>query len=149
MSKKISYKGQLGMGEQEKIKLSTPNGKRGYKVTKFEVIPSTPGVTSAEQICKLYTKKQTTITSSVDFTESDLVGVAYYANVNTASSLTSNHETIVFDNEVFNQDVYVTAEDALSGSLPLNYYIEMETVKLSDIQSTQLTLKNLRAIASR
>ncbi len=39
-----TYKGQLPMGEQEKIHLSTNNGMMGYKIKKFQVISKTPGV---------------------------------------------------------------------------------------------------------
>ena len=55
---------------------------------------------------------------------------------------------IVFDNEVFNQDIYINTA-ATTGTIPVNYHIELETVALSATESTQLTLKNLRTIASR
>ena len=39
MSKTISYKGQLPVGEQDRIRLKTNNGKVGYKISKFQLMP--------------------------------------------------------------------------------------------------------------
>ena len=48
MSKrKISYAGKINMGTQDKINLKTNNGKTGYKITKFQVISTTPGATAS------------------------------------------------------------------------------------------------------
>ena len=48
----------------------------------------------------------------------------------------------------FNQDIYVNITDISGSTVPANYYIELETIPLSDIQATQLTLKNIRTITS-
>ena len=50
MSKKLSYKGKLPIGEQERIKLSTIDGKTGYRIIDFRIIPGRPGVDSGEYI---------------------------------------------------------------------------------------------------
>jgi hypothetical protein len=147
MSKKLSYKGQIAIGLQEKIKLSTLNGKRGYRIKKLQCMPGRPGVDSGELIVKVYTKDQRgAIDSTVNFSEADLVGVAFYKSH--ANNVYSVSDTIIFDNEVFNQDIFVTMTDAEGGTDPGNYYIELETVELSSAQATQLTLKSLRAIFS-
>ena len=145
MGKKLSFKGIIAEGLQERIKLATQNGKRGYKILKFQTISKTPGVNDYETTTKIYTKSQAgAITTSVDFTEADLLAVSY---IQDSSNLIMS-ESVIFDNEVFNQDIYVTSA-GVTGTVPTNYYIELETVELSDTESTQLTLKNLRTIASR
>jgi len=137
------------MGEQDRIKLSTLNGKTGYKITQLNIINQTPGTTTNHAlVCKIYTKDQTgSVTNTIDFTEGDLLAIAY--STQSTSSNTMFAETIIFDNKVFNQDIYVYIVDPSGATDPGNYYIELETMALSDIQSTQLTLKNLRTIASR
>ena len=50
---------------------------------------------------------------------------------------------IIMDNEIFNQDIYVTHNDN-HASQNCNYYIELEQIKLSDVQSTSITLQSLR-----
>jgi|TARA_Y100001951_G_C11242691_1_gene241482 hypothetical protein len=148
MSKILSFRGRLLDGVQQKIKLSTLNGKTGYKIKKFQTIQTTPGVADVELITKVYSKDQTgSLSTTVDFTEGDLLAIAVY-NANSAAFNYPITNTVVFDNEVFNQDIYIYGGDT-SGTADTNYYLELETVTLSDVQSTQLTLKNLRNLASR
>ena len=147
MSKKLSFRGRLDMGVPEKINLKTMTGKTGYKIINFKVISSTPGIGNSETVTKIYSKAQQDFPATVDFTESDLLGVAYYQD-NEGQQYPSSID-IIFDNEIFNQNIFIYAEDADSKTIPINYYLELETVALSDIQSTQLTLKSLRQLASR
>ena len=148
MSKTLSFKGILDMGVQQKINLATLNGKTGYKIKKFQLLSASPGsIADVEFVCKIYSKTQTTFPATVDFTESDLLGVAYYQD-DRGVSYPSTID-IIFDNHVFNQNVSIYCEDANGGSVRCNYYIELETIALTDTQATQLTLKSLRNIASR
>lgn len=144
MGKTISYRGIIAEGLQERIRLSTLKGKRGYKITKFQTLMSTPGVTGYENTMKIYSKEQTAVSTSVNFTEGDLLAASYIEDDANHAYPISN--IVIFDNEVFNQDIYVTSANE-TGTVPVNYYIELETVELSDIQATQLTLKSLRSIS--
>jgi len=148
MSKIISFRGTLAPTEQERVRLTTLNGKTGYLIKKFQVIEITPGQSDVELICKIYTKSQAgAVSNTVEFTESDLLAVAWREG--TSSKETGDNETIIFDNEKFNQDIYVTMHDAAGNTVSGNYYIELEVVNLSDLEATMLTLKNLRTISSR
>ena len=149
MSKTLSFRGTLDIGVQQSIKLSTMNGKTGYRIKNFQIMSSTPGSTSVEYVCKIYSKSQAaaSISAAVQFTESDLLAVNYYQD--NQGEQYSDSTLVIFDNEVFNQDISIYCADASGGTKPCNFYIELETVSLSDIQATQLTLKNLRTIASR
>jgi hypothetical protein len=148
MGKILSYKGQLADGLQDRIRLRTLQGKVGYKIKKFQIMTATPGQANAEMVGQIFNTDQTgSITSTVDFTKGELLAVALYHDVQSTSYNFSN--TVIFDNEIVNQDIFVNIIDASGGSNACNYYIELETVALSDSQATQLTLKNLRTIASR
>jgi len=147
MSRKISFKGQLNMGTQDTINLRTIKGKVGYKITKFQIISQQPGQSNVEFVAKIFKKDQTgSISPVVEFTDSNLLAVAYTQDEGNASR---SYETIIFDNEMFNQDIYITADDAASATTRCNYYIELETRELSEIETTQLTLKNLRTVSSQ
>ena len=147
MSKRISYKGQIPTGEQEKINLKTLNGKRGYKINKFKIISSAPGATANDElVMKIRLTEDSSIGPTINFTDSDLLAAAYYQD---DTGGVSGSETIIFDNKVFNQDIFVTCADAAGGTKPGNYYIELEVMNLSDIEATMLTLQNLRTIASQ
>ena len=146
MSKTLSFRGILDEGLEERIKLSTLDGKRGYRIVKFKTISSLIGVNEYETMTKIYTKAQGSGSTGVDFSESDLLAASYIEdNPSHAYPLS---ETVFFDNEIFNQDIFINTA-SLTGTVRVNYYIQLETVKLTNTQSTQLTLKNLRTIASR
>ena len=146
MSKKISYKGKLNDGLQDKIQLATLNGKTGYRIVKFQIISPSPGTNTCELLAKVFTKDQTgRITNTVDFTNSELLATAYFS---IASTTYTTGGTIIFDNEITNQDIYVTATDNSGNTIATNYFLELEKVDLSDLQATQLTLKNIRTITS-
>ena len=148
MSKKLSFRGKIDEGLVEKIKLSTLNGKTGYRITKFQTMITTPGVGGDyEAVTKIYSTKQSSGGTTVDFTEGDLLAVDYTSGKD-SPNYGIDPSIIIFDNEIFNQDIFVTY-GAPTGTLPVNYYIELEVIPLTDNQTTQLTLKSLRTLASR
>ena len=136
------------MGLQDKINLRTVKGKVGYKITKFQIINEDPGASSVELIAKIYTKDQTgSISPTVDFTESDLIAMAYYIDKPGGNDFVG--ENVIFDDVVVNQNIFISAQDSGGNTKECNYYIEMESMALSDLESTMLTLKNLRTVTSR
>ena len=146
MSKTISFRGKLDEGLEEQLHLKTNNGKTGYKITKFQIMSSAPGSDNYETTVKIYTKPQGSGTTGVDFTEGDLLAAAHVEDSGSYNYPTT--EVIIFDNAAFNQDIVVSTA-SLVGTIPINFYIEIETIALTDVQATQLTLKNLRTITSR
>tara|TARA_R110000824_G_scaffold31500_1_gene102467 strand:- start:30 stop:476 length:447 start_codon:yes stop_codon:yes gene_type:complete len=148
MSKTLSFRGQLPIGIEEQIKLSTTNGKTGYKITKFQIMSSTPGTPSVEYIAQIYkTERSSNINTTPNFSNGNLLAVVYYQDE--ASTHNPSSQDVIFDNETFNQDIFVNITDAGGGTTPCNYYIELEVMNISDNQATQLTLQSLRNIASR
>jgi hypothetical protein len=146
MSKTLSYRGTLPIGEQNRIRLKTNNGKTGYRIVKFQIISTTPGASNAEFVGQVFKTDQTgSISATVNFTDSDLLACAYLQD--NSSSAVPMSETIIFDNEKFNQDIFVNITDASGGTVACNYYIELETMPLSDLESTYLTLQSLRTIS--
>ncbi len=144
MSKIKTYKGQLPIGQQEKIRLSTSDGLTGYRIRNFSIISKTPGQGTKENIAKIYLTDQTgNINNEVDFSDTDLLAVAYFPDVddNEKNGMT----VIIFDKETFNQDIFVYVVDAAGSTVPVNYYIELDQFKLDLNSSTYHTLKNIRS----
>jgi hypothetical protein len=138
-----TYKGQLPMGEQEKIHLSTNDGLTGYRISKFQVISKTPGVSNVEMIGQIFLTDQTgNITADINFENSDLLAVSTYFGDQSTKVL---NDYIIFDKETFNQDIFVNITDAGGNTVPCNYYIELEQFKLDLNTSTYHTLKNIRS----
>jgi len=148
MSKTISYKGKINIGEQQQIRLKTNNGKTGYRITKFQVMSTTPGVGDVEMIGQIFNKDQTgSISATVDFSDSNLMAVSYYReDPNNNSGIFQNF--VIFDNTKTNQDIFITMTDAMGATVPGNYYIELEAMTLSDLETTMLTLQSLRTLSS-
>jgi hypothetical protein len=142
--KTISYKGKIEANTQEIIRLSTIQGKIGYRIRKLSIIGEEPGEETVELILKIYKIEQDTINNTVDFSDDTLLGVAYL--IDSSSTATVTADNIIFDNEMFNQDIYVTAVDASGSNRATNYYLELEQFKLNDIETTMATLKDIRAL---
>jgi len=137
-----SFRGLIVDAGQDTIPLTSKDGSTGYRIVKFDILPATPGDANAEHCVKIYKIAQTTIDDNIDFSDPLLLGAGIYA----ASSSTSYQFTpmsVIFDNEVFNQDIFITHKDTQAGSI--NYYIELEQIKLSANENIVATLKNIRA----
>lgn len=133
-------------GGQDMIPLSSKDGSVGYRIIKFQIMSETPyDQNAAEHVVKIYKKQQTTIDGVVNFSSSILLGVAIINNNTTGYSYPSI-PTIIFDQETFNQDIFVTHSDMVN-AVPCNYYLELEQIKLSENENTVATLKDIRANA--
>jgi len=146
MSRRISFKGKIADGTQERISLGTIRGETGYKIIKFNMMSSTPGVGNVESVGKIWTVEQTTIDSNVDLSKNTLIAVCYLTSPSTPSY--PNSERLIFDLITFNQDIYITVND-LAGSTAVNYYIELEQFDLALDEQTVATLKDIRNTGSQ
>ena len=139
-----TFRGQLPIGVQEKIHLSTNDGLTGYRINKFQIMSSTPGDGEVEYVAKIYLTDQTgKITATVNLSEPDLIAVVYHED-QPATAYTSS-SAIIMDKETFNQDIFVYITDTLGGTIAGNFYLELEQVKLDLNASTYITVKNIRS----
>ena len=136
-----TFRGKIGDGGFDTITLHTNNGSVGYQIKKFQIMPNNPGEIEAEIICKIFTVPQTTAVNTIDFSDNTLLAAAIYG-ANSVQALI-NTTVVVFDNMIFNQDIYLTAIDQEQTS-ECNYYIELEQVKLDLNENTVATLKDIR-----
>jgi len=144
MNRNISYRGKLVDGGQDTIPLHTNDGKTGYKVVKFEIMAEEPyGGGSSEHLVQIWTVKQTgAISGNVDFSDVTLLGAAI-ANNSTSGYDNPNVTTVIFDNMIVNQDIYVTHHDGQAAQ-ECNYYIELEQINLTEDEALIAIVKNLR-----
>jgi len=141
-----SFRGLLEDGGQQKIRLSTNNGLRGYRIVKMALICQQPGAGNQESLVKVKTIETTstipTSNATVNFDSPTLLAVGTYStSINPKTDPEDLH--IIFDNKIFNQDIYITHTDNES-SYPINYYLELEQVKLDLNEATVATLKDMR-----
>ena len=136
-----TFRGQLEDGGQDHIRLQTIKGKVGYRIAKFQIMGPEPGEQHMEHTVKIYKDEQSTINNTVNFSSSSFLGVAYLQDNHALGEISSMD--IIFDREVFNQDIFVTHVDT-QGSEPCNYYLELEVVRLTDSDAELTTLKDIR-----
>jgi len=143
-----TFKGLIADGVVDIISLHTNNGSMGYRITKFNLITNNPGGANAEHVVKLFTVPQPlwgdtpADDNKIDFSNQELLGVGLATNAATGYTSFYN-ERIIFDNMIFNQDIYVCHHENHS-SEAVNYYIELEQVKLDLNENTVATLTDIR-----
>ena len=142
-----TFRGLIPTGGQDTVTLHTNNGAIGYRIVKLEAISRTPGASADESVIKIYKVEQTAanIDGVIDFNDQTLIGVAYWsAATSSGSPATMN---IIVENEIFNQDIFITHKNvSTGGSEACNYYLELEQVKLDLNENTVATLKDIRNI---
>jgi hypothetical protein len=141
-----TFRGLLADDTQERIKLQTSTGKVGYRIIKFQVMAATVTTVSAECVVKIFKTNQSTVDASVDFTDSDLLGVALWTS-DSDTHAQSDDLNVIFDNEIFNQDIFITHENTAGGAAACNYYVELEVIPLASDEAAITTVKAMRGLA--
>jgi len=139
-----SFRGLLGDGGQDEINLERQNVNLAYRIVKFQVIEAAPGTLDVEIVSKIYREEQSSLVATVDFTEADLLGVAYYQAGNATEETAGS--TIIFDNTLFSRNIYVSTLDAGSNAGSINYYIEIEEVPVGAATLMQIKLGTARKL---
>ena len=137
-----SFRGSLADGGQETIRLSTIKGEIGYRIVKFQIMPNDPNQATVKYVTKIFTNKQDTIDDTVNFGNSELLAAATY-NEAPAPQDQAAYQHVIFDNVAINQDIFVTNSEPANNTA-VNYYIELEQMKLDLNEATVATLKDMR-----
>ena len=142
-----TFRGLLADGGQDTIRLSTSQGKIGYRIKKLELFPHLPGTESVESTVMIWRNEQTSVptdTATVDFSNAQLLGAAMFHDSSSEGNL--NPLYVVFDNVIINQDIFITHTETNSSGVgqSSNYYLELEQVSLDDNEAMVATLKDMR-----
>lgn len=145
-----SFRGSIADGGQHVVALHTNKGEVGYQIVKFDIISATP-VTSgaAEHVIQIWKVEQdtpSTTTVTIDFSDQTLLAAAIWTGSD--NPIYQSTQQVVFDREIFNQDIYITHTNT-DGSAACNYYFELEQRKLNLNESTVATLKDIRNTGSQ
>jgi len=135
-----TFRGLIADTLTDTIVLHTNDGSTGYRIVKFQIIPATPGA-NIDAVVKIWKTSPAAATGTVDFSDQNLLAVAWMYN-----DTYETQDTIVFDTEIFNQDIYVQHFDD-KASNEINYYIELEQFKLDLNENTVATLKDIRNLS--
>jgi hypothetical protein len=141
-----TFRGRLANATENKIRLSTNNGLIGYKIRKFELMQTTPSEQPENTIkVNTYSTPVADIDENVNFEDPRLLAVGMIWG---STNQIYPHEThVIFDDKIINQDIYITnfQDPSSAGGAPaINYYLELEKVKLDLNEATVATLKDMR-----
>jgi len=138
-----TFRGLIADDSQDTIVLHTNDGSTGYRIVKFQVMGPDAN-TNVECVMKIYKISQTTNDTTINFSDNTLLAACAINDTTDRNYLPS--PIIIFDREVFNQDIFVTNKGHDNPS-NLNYYIELEQVKLDLGENTVATLKDIRNLS--
>jgi len=141
-----TFRGLITNNTQDTIVLHTNNGSTGYRIVKFQVINQNPTTQNVEAVLKI-TSVSVTPTLLIDFSDGDILAVAHYTS-GEASNTNPVNETVIFDAEIFNQDIYISSIGQGANIDGMNYYLELEQMKLDLSESTVATLKDVRSVTT-
>jgi len=139
-----TFRGQIATNTTDTIVLHTNDGKTGYRIVKFQVIPIIPENVNEENTMQIFTKESHAITAAgngeVNFADSTLLAVAYYSSA-TGTQAAPEDTTVIFDSAIFNQDIFIGSKSTAN----MNYYLELEQISLDLNEATVATLQSIRS----
>jgi len=115
-------------GDSDSIVLHTNNGSIGYRIKKMQLIQASPGTTNCEGLVIVWKVQPTTAqiaATTIDLSDNTILAVGFYSGQASAQTYPEDM-TIIFDNEIVNQDIFVTYKDISTNNDDMNYYIELE-----------------------
>jgi len=145
----LNYRGQLAgsdTGSSQEFLLSTRKGEKGYRIKKLQILQKSPGAVNNEGLVIIWKTEPTATqiaTKTINLSDNRILAVAFYS-ASLSANVYPEDTTIIFDNEIFNQDIFMSYIDVSTANDPMNYYLELETIKLDESQAMVATLKDIR-----
>jgi len=139
-----SYKGKLADGTTLRIRLSTNNGLMGHQIKKLQLFPC--GSSSSfeyESFVLVNSTDPGAQSATPDFNDPTLLAAAFFT-MSPNATVYPEDLTIVIDEKKVNQDIFISHNNN-TGDDAINFYLELEQVKLSKDEATVATLKDMRA----
>ena len=134
-----SFRGQLADGGQDKIRVAGGKLADGYRVVKLQILSALPFQAADEHVCKIYKVEPKVIDAIIDFSDSTLLGAGIINN-DSAGYRYSTTSSVIFDNQIFNQDIFIIHKNT-DGSSALNYYLELEQAEMSGPESAAVNYR--------
>jgi len=142
-----SFRGLLADGDQHKIRIQGPVGAIAWRMIKFQLIYYDPTADTAESVVCVWREKQSALTNKIAFDNGELLA-AGFMEANSTDGYYPIEQTVVFDNDLFVRNIYITNVAGQSASNGVSYYIELEEVKVSAAGMAQLAVAAARRTIS-
>ena len=139
MSRIKTFRGKLADASFSTIHLAGGESAEGYRIVKLELMPEEPGGTTSESVVQIFTVPQTVASPTMDFTDDTLLAAAFMATSD--SHVYPVKDIVIFDHDVVNQDLYITHQNTGGTTAPVNYYLELEQIKMSKGEEAVVNFK--------
>jgi len=142
MRKTFVMRGQTASGETEVLNFGKYKAGYAYKLTEFELYPSTGIGTASNELCGTITAGKTAITpTDPNFNDDGLIGTAittqYYA-----SAYPTGFRNIVNDTFMITQNLILMVQDTdPSAGTPVNWQCRFESVKMTGAEEAAVNYK--------
>jgi len=139
-----SFRGLLVDGGQQRIRIQGATGEIAWRITSFQVMAPS-AAENIESVVKIYREEQDTPDLTINFNNNELLGAAVISQSATMQNYPDD-TSVIFDRDLFVRNIYVTLKGA-DYTADVNYYIELEEVKVSAAGMAQLAVAAARRTA--
>jgi len=133
MNKEFVMRGQTASGETEVLNFSGNTPGYAYRLTEFELFPSTGIGSAAFELLGTITAGKVAVTpTDPNFNNEGLIASAYHG---TGASLTGSpgeNATVVNDTFLITQDLILMVQEQSGGSTPVNWQCRFVAEKLNN-----------------
>ena len=133
MSKMKVFTGKLtsdsNATNQDQIHLAGGDTNKCYRLHDLKLLATSESA-DIGPVVKIYKNKQSSVNETIDFTEANLLGAAIYRQ--DSGNQFPPQQTVLFDNEIFNQDIFITYKDNETASASVNYLLVLEEITAKD-----------------
>jgi len=143
MKKEFVMRGQTASGETEVLNFSGHKGGYAYRMTEFEIYPSTNiGGVSVELAASITSAKTYEDPSNPNFNHEGLIAVAsYQSNLNVAYQSTPS-SSVINDTFLITQNLILAVIDTVSGApTAVNWQARFVSVKMNDAEEAATNFK--------
>jgi len=139
-----SFRGLLEDGGQQRIRIQGSVGAIAWRITKFQAMGLNENQTY-ETSLMIFREFQDTLTTEVNFDDDELLGALLYGDTGSSGTYVSR-PAVIFDNALFVRNIYITHSSIAGDHVALNYYLELEEVKVSAAGIAQLSVAAARRV---
>ncbi len=130
MKKEFVMRGQTGSGKTEKLSFSGHKQGYAYRMTEFQLYPSTGIGSGQDEMMGSVTAGKTAVTpTDPNFNDEGLIAVAYGTQYSSPAYPASDR-SVVNDTFLITQDLILMVMDP-NGGEPVNWQCRFEAVKMS------------------
>jgi len=145
-----SFRGRLESDGQDRIRIQGATGEIAWRITKFEILPKNFGTSDYEAVIQVWREEHPAPGGDIpewnviDFNDDELLAAACWSSNSNVTTEVSGHH-VIFDNTLFVRNIWITLKDTQSGTI--NYYMELEEVKVSAPGMAQLAVAAARRVS--